>query len=65
MLDDRTATKPRNMTLKAYKKMKIRTLKDFCIMLTPEQIKYVNSLPTEIAVDQYCISAIDQKLKTY
>ena len=58
MLDDRTATKPRNISFKAYKKMKLKILDDFCIKLTEDQIAHFNSLKTEIAVDNFCISMI-------
>jgi hypothetical protein len=57
MLDD----KPRNMSLKSYKKMKLTVLKDFYIELTPEQLARFNSLQTEIAIDQFVISAIQRK----
>lgn len=58
MLDDRNATKPRNVSFKEYKKMKRKILDDFCIKLTDEQIAHFNSLKTEIAVDNFCISMI-------
>jgi hypothetical protein len=58
MFDD----KPRNMSLKEYRKMKLRTLKDFYIELTPEQMSYINGLKTEIEIDNFCISLINKKL---
>lgn len=58
MLDDRTSTKPRNMSFKAYKEMKLKMLKDFCIKLTDKQLEHFNELKTEIAIDNFCISAI-------
>lgn len=62
MIDDRITTKPHNMSLKSYRKMKMRMLKDFYIELTPEQISYINSLTTEIEIDNFCISCINKKL---
>jgi hypothetical protein len=62
MFDDKTTTKPHNMSLKSYRKMKLRMLKDFYIELTPEQVSYINSLKTEIEIDNFCISLINKKL---
>ena len=58
MLDDRTSTKPRNMSIKAYRKMKLKMLDEFSIRLTAEQKAYVNSLQTEIQIDNFCITVI-------
>lgn len=65
MLDDRTSTRPRNMTLKNYRKMKLQMLDDFCITLTDEELAHVNSLQTEVALDNFCISKISNSLKTH
>ena len=64
MLDDKTATKPRTMSLENYRKMKLKMLDEFCVKLTDEQINHVNMLKTEIAIDNFCISMIDKYLKT-
>ena len=62
MLDDRTSTKPRNMSLKAYRKMKLKMLKnDFCIKLTDEELDHAESLKTEIQIDQFCIGVINKR----
>ena len=46
-------------TLKAYVKEKIKILeRDFCIRLTPEDIRHFNELKTEIAVDNFALSLI-------
>jgi hypothetical protein len=58
MLDDKTSTKPRNMSLKAYRKMKLKMLEEFSIRLTAEQKAHVNSLQTEIQIDNFCITVI-------
>ena len=60
MFDDRTSTKPRNMSFKEYKKMKLQMLTEFCVHLTPSEIVRFNSLETEIQVDNFCISAINK-----
>jgi hypothetical protein len=60
MIDDKTTTKPRNMSIKSYRKMKIKMLKEFHIYLTPEHIDRINSLQTEIAIDNFCISLIQK-----
>lgn len=62
MFDDRLSTNPRNMSLKSYRKMKLRMLKDFYIELTPEQMSYINNLKTEIAIDNFCVDCINKKL---
>ena len=64
MLDDKTATKPRTMSLENYREMKLKMLDDFCINLTEEQTNHVNMLKTEIAIDNFCISMIEKYLKT-
>ena len=44
-------------TLNYYKQSKIRMLKNqFLVRLTPEQEKYINSLQSEIAIDNYARS---------
>ena len=51
--------KQRKMSLKAYRKMKLRMLTDdFCIRLTEEEIAHANELKNEIQIDQFCISMI-------
>lgn len=55
----------RGMTLKAYREMKLKMLKEFCVHLTEEQREYMKSLKTEIAIDNFCISVIDNNIKTY
>lgn len=61
MLDDRTTTRPHNMSLKAYRKMKLRALKnDFRITLTDEELKRAEKLTTEIQIDQFCLGMINK-----
>jgi hypothetical protein len=48
------------MSIKSYRKMKIKMLKEFHIYLTPEHIDRINSLQTEIAIDNFCISLIQK-----
>ena len=50
--------KVRQVSLKEYKRMKMKMLKQFCIYLTDDEKKYMNSLKNEIKVDQFCISKI-------
>lgn len=45
----------RKISLKDYKKQKIRMLvHEFCINLTKEQKEEINNLDNEIKVDRYC-----------
>lgn len=64
MIDDRNATKPRNVSFKQYKNIKRQMLCDFCVYekLTKEEEKRFKSLATEIEVDQFCISMINKYL---
>lgn len=62
MIDDRTATVPRNMSFKAYKKMKLKMLKrDFCILITEEELAHVETLTTEIQIDQFCLAVLERR----
>lgn len=65
MINDKTATQPRNMSIKSYRKMKLDMLNDFCIQLTSEEKEHFHSLTTEISIDNFCRSAIDNNLKTH
>lgn len=62
MSSDKGATQPRNVSFKEYKKIKRQMLRDFCIPLTDEEKSRFNSLTTEIAVDNFCISMIQKYL---
>lgn len=45
----------KEMSLPAYKKMKIKMLaKEFGFNLTNEERNHINSLESETAIDQYC-----------
>jgi hypothetical protein len=65
MINDKSATRPRTMSLKSYKKMKVEALSDFCITLTDQEQTYMNSLKTEIAVDNFYISKIKSGIQTH
>jgi hypothetical protein len=62
MLDDRTATTPRNVSIKQYRKMKLKMLKEFCIYLPPEEIARMNTLTTEIQIDNFCLGHINKAM---
>ena len=61
MFYDRTAAHPqRQMSFKQYKKMKLKMLRrDFCIMLTDEELERAESLQNEIQVDQFCLGILN------
>lgn len=67
MVHDReSAFNKRKMSIKEYRKRKLKMLKrDFCIHLTDEEIDHANTLDKEIAIDQFCISMINKYVKTY
>ena len=61
MVDDRTATVPRKMSLKQYRKMKLRMLqRDFCLPLTDEDRDHAQTLTTETAIDQFCVTMLNK-----
>ena len=48
------------MSLSQYKKAKVKMLtRDFLIKLTSEQIEHINSLASEIEVDRYARTILD------
>ena len=61
MINDREAARPeRKMSFKSYKKMKLKMLRrDFCIMLTDEELERAESLQSEIQVDQFCLGILN------
>ena len=61
MIDDKHAARPeRQMSFKSYKKMKLKMLKrDFCIMLSDEELERAESLQNEIQVDQFCLGILN------
>ena len=62
MIDDRTATTPRKMSLKEYRKMKLKMLKrDFLIELTDEEVARANTLTTEAELDQFCLGILNDR----
>lgn len=63
MIDDRTATAPqRTMSIKAYRKMKIKMLeRDFCIPLTDEEKARANTLTTYAALDQFALGILNNR----
>ena len=47
----------RDVSLDSYKRQKIKILKrQFCVRMTDEQEEYLNSLKSEIAIDNYARS---------
>lgn len=47
------ATGIRRQSLKEFRKEQIKILKDFCISLTSEQRRHIESLQSEIAIENY------------
>lgn len=51
----------KSMTLKAYRKMKLKILKrDFCVYLTEEELAHADTLTTKTQIDQFCIGMLDK-----
>ena len=53
---------PAHCDINTYRKAKLKILKrDFYIYLTPEEIAHAKTLETEIAIDNFFISAINRR----
>ena len=54
----------KKMSLKAYRKMKLKMLKEFCIKLSDEEMERIYSFKREIEIDQFCVSMFNKYIKT-
>ena len=63
MMDDKTAAGfTRQMSFKTYKRYKLRMLeRDFCILLTPEELERYKTFTTESQVDQFCLGILNDR----
>lgn len=63
MINDReSAFNERKMSLKEYRKMKLKMLqRDFRIKLTDEDIAHAETLTTEIQIDQFCLGILNTR----
>ena len=62
MIDDKTATTPKNASIKQYRKAKFKMLeRDFCITLTNDEKLHAYSLTTEAALDQFAIGILNKR----
>lgn len=63
MINDReSAFNQRKMSLKEYRKMKLKMLeKDFCIRLTDEEREHAKTLTTETQLDQFALGIINNR----
>ena len=50
------------MSFPEYKKSKLKMLRDFYIFLNEEETEYFNTLKTEVAIDNFCIRLIRERL---
>ena len=55
----------KQMSIKTYRKMKKRMLKDFGVYISEEENAHMDSLTKEIAIDNFCISMIRKYMKTH
>lgn len=52
----------RNVSIEMYREEKLIMLEvDFCIRLTKEEIARLNSLTSEIKIDQFCLGIINNR----
>lgn len=60
--DDKTCTKPnRRMSIKSYRKWKLKTLKrEFRINITEEEAAHAETLTTEAQIDQFIIGMMNK-----
>ena len=63
MIDDKNAAGfQRKMSFKTYKKMKLKMLqRDFCVQLTDAELAHYNTLKTEIQVDKFCVTVLNDR----
>lgn len=63
MIDSKQAAQfQRTVSFKTYKKMKLKMLRrDFCILLTDDELARFNALTTEIQVDQFCLGILNNR----
>jgi len=55
----------KQLSLKAYRKMKLKMLKEFYINLSDEEVERMNSFTREIDIDNFCISMFRKYIKTH
>lgn len=54
--------KQRKVSLKRYREEKLNMLtKDFRIDLTPEELAHMQTLTTEVQLDQFCLGIINKR----
>ena len=56
---------PRKMNLDRYRKDKCKMLKQFGVYLSDAEKQHMSTLTTEISIDNFCRSTIDNNLKTH
>ena len=56
---------PRKTSIKSYRKMKLRMLRDFCVKLSDEEKNHMESLTREIDIDHFYISMMNKYIKTH
>ena len=63
MIDDMTTTRPqKTMSIKSYRKMKIKMLEEeFLITLTEEEKEHAKTLTTETELDQFALGIINNR----
>ena len=55
----------KQMSIKAYRKMKRKMLNEFCINLNDEEKERFNSLTREIDIDNFCIDMFRKYIKSH
>lgn len=55
----------KKMSLKSYRKMKLKMLREFEIELSDAEMYHLFELKTEIEIDNFCISMIRKYIKTH
>ena len=61
-IDDRTSPIPRPVSVKTYRKEKLKMLsRDFCIKLTDEEIAHANELNTIAEIDQFFVTVLNSR----
>ena len=55
----------KKLSIKSYRKMKLRMLKEFCIKLSDEEMERLFGLTREIDIDNFGVSMLQKYIKTH
>lgn len=57
----RTITDEKEINVDAYRKEKIKTMKDFCVTLTEEETAHLETLTSARSIQTYCMNILAKR----